>query len=603
LTPALRYAFAIGTSNAFLVGFEELFVVESSILMASSSFNPRKKAPGALPRVEAPIWATRPVEWPFTKIPLSMLAKLLKSSRVAGQQLGLIYQDGTASTNPDGSSASDGGSPFKAGVGGGQASTNASGSTGQQPQPASSQGVGDGSYFSGLMSRVLNTSGGATNAATTDDWLEAEQALSSKSNSFQTLRPPRCVAVANGWIVAIHEVSLPNNALLRFLSRWNVRRGVTSIDWVALPPPATPSAKIKHVFSDPTASHVFISADNGEAYYSSNRNNLTRLNGFGNADTKVVGNAQVGLTPNSYVTAIAWDKERGTEGSTKTILLGTNLGEIYEYSLTESATPSPGPTLLRQLGSTNAITGLSFERLRTGLVVLVSTRTGSQRTRLYSYAAQHSSSNFRFVVQDSNQNVQELPGTDSIAELILLQDHFALQTQFGIYYGAIDRNLPAAVSANVLVDAGLLRWEDILDSSPIASLALTPHHLVVLTEAHEVRFINWIAQKVIQKEVIEFHSDDALSSAEFMMDIRRPDQIWLRKGRSLVHISSSQEDRDVWKFTLQKCLTKLSPAGTVPEIGAPLTDDEKAQEALFDQAKTMCTVASQKVRFTLVSID
>jgi hypothetical protein len=227
---------------------------------------------------------------------------------------------------------------------------------------------------------------------------------------------------------------------------------------------------------------------------------------------------------------------------------------------------------------------------------LVSTRTGSQRTRLYSYAAQHSSSNFRFVVQDSNQNVQELPGTDSIAELILLHDHFALQTQFGIYYGAIDRNLPAAVSANVLVDAGLLRWEDILDSSPIASIALTPHHLVVLTEAHEVRFINWIAQKVIQKEIIEFHSDDALSTAEFMMDIRRPDQIWLRKGRSLVHISSSQEDRDVWKFTLQKCLTKLSPAGTVPEIGTPLTDDEKAQEALFDQAKTMCTVASQKVR-------
>lgn len=490
--------------------------------------------------------------------------------------MGLIYQDTTATTTtPGAEDLTDGSSPTKA--------------------PGASTQAGEGSYFSGLMSRVLNTSGGGTTSASTDDWLDAEQALSGKSNSFQTLRPPRCVAVANGWIVAIHEVSLPNHALLRFLSRWNVRRGVTSIDWVALPPAATPNAKIKHVFSDPTASHVFISADNGEAYYSSNRNTLTKLNGFGNADTKVVGSSQVGLTPNSYVTAVAWDKERGTEGSTKTILLGTNLGEIYEYSMSES-TPSPGPTLLRQLGSTNAITGLAFERLRTGLVVLVSTRTGSQRTRLYSYVAQHSSSNFRFVVQDANQQVQELPGTNDVAELILMHDHFALQTQFGIYYGSIDRNLPATVSANVLVDAGLLKWEDILDSSPIASLALTPHHIIVLTEANEVRFISWIAQKVIQKEAIEFHADDTLCAAEFLMDIRRPDQIWLRKGRSLIHISSTQEDRDVWKFTLQKCLSKMSLAGNVPpEIGAPLTDEEKAQESLFDQAKTMCTVASQKV--------
>ena len=89
----------------------------------------------------------------------------------------------------------------------------------------------------------------------------------------------------------------------------------------------------------------------------------------------------------------------------------------------------------------------------------------------------------------------------------------------------------------------------------------------------------------------------AVQGGEFLMDIRRPDQIWLRKGRSLIHISSSRrEDRDVLKFTLQKCLAKVhdrdgtshEKATRVMTVGSTLTDEEKAQEALFELAKTMC---------------
>jgi hypothetical protein len=137
---------------------------------------------------------------------------------------------------------------------------------------------------------------------------------------------------------------------------------------------------------------------------------------------------------------------------------------------------------------------------------------------------------------------------------------------------------------------------------------------VVLTESNEILFINRVAQKVIQKERVDYYNTAAgLSAAnldesavtgaagEFLMDIRRPDQIWLRRGRSLVHISSSQEDRDVWKFTLQKCLDMHVAEKTLlplppPRLGGLLTDEEKAQEALFEQAKSLCTNASQKVR-------
>lgn len=104
------------------------------------------------------------------------------------------------------------------------------------------------------------------------------------------------------------------------------------------------------------------------------------------------------------------------------------------------------------------------------------------------------------------------------------------------------------------------------------------------------------------------------------MDIRRPDQVWLRQGRSLIHFSSTDEGRDVWKFTLSKCLEKpkgqrgAAPSSTslvmspslsrsISGAGPVLTDEEKAQEALFEQAKNLCTNAAQKAVVTNIRAE
>jgi hypothetical protein len=400
---------------------------------------------------------------------------------------------------------------------------------------------------------------------------------------------------------------------------------------------------------------------------------------------------QIGMTPNTYITAVAWDKERGTEGSTKIILLGTSNGEIYEYGLTSSmasgmnsqthsnnsgsnsssnnntanfvyddtASTIPSlPVLLHKLvrtdGTNNAtvnhntvdisevdaaVTGIYFERLRTGLMVMVSTSGRQKRTRLYTFYSAHSSS-FRMVLADQQHtNLQELPGSIDFADLKYCNDHFALRTQTGIYYGTIDRSLsgPSIMSgsrSSMVIDSGILpyttRHKNGSNMIPV-SLALTPHHIVTLTEQNEIQFINRVAQKMIQKERIDMTLTTSVTAfeetatflgmnfGEFLMDIRRPDQIWLRKGRSLIHISSSQEDRDVWKFTLQKCLNMTIPSSATASVTSAatdptnyntalltsrslplprfgLSDEEKAQEALFEQAKNLCTNASQKVR-------
>ena len=130
-------------------------------------------------RSEDLLWATRPVEWPTSsRISKSTLVKLLKSSR-------------TLSHNQS------------------------------QKTAENVEGEGDGSYFSGFMNRVLNTS------HTTDtEWVEAEASLESQGNQIP-LRPPKCVGVSNGWIVAATELPITSSISLKLVSRWNVRRANT----------------------------------------------------------------------------------------------------------------------------------------------------------------------------------------------------------------------------------------------------------------------------------------------------------------------------------------------------------------------------------------
>ena len=586
------------------------------------------------------------------------------------------------------------------------------------------------SYFSGFMNRVLNTSGTPSAGDKHDANANTNVMMDNNSNNggSRPLRPPRnnCVATANGWIVAGLECPSPTGSL-RLISRWNVRRGSSADQWMALPPPMMGGggdphghARIQHIFVDPTGCHTIVSAHNGEAYYVHSSLRLPqKLAGFGpNADgtlpTTLTGiaatsvssnssvggggssaaakgkdNVQQGLSVGAYVTSVAWDRERGTEGSTKKILLGSNFGEIYEYALISPTSEDQeeamaAPLLLHRLPSDDApaaVTGLHLERLRTGLLILASTSGRNvPRARLYTFYSPHNSS-FRMALADQQHaTLVDIPGAVDFAELKVCSDHFGLRTAMGIYYGTIDRSQSSNVlvtgGRSMIAEAGILPYEDVQDiggsSTPqkssnnpppnISSLALTPHHMILLTDlpiadsiqhhhhyhGPEVHFINRVAQKVIQNERMDLlmHPSSSasqsansnnnnpfatssnalgenaiwLGAGELLMDVRRPEQVWLRQGRSLIHISSTQEDRDVWKFTLSKCLeapksgrasTSLaSSSSRIPSLsrsisgaGPTLTDEEKAQEALFEQAKNLCTNAAQKAVVTNVRAE
>jgi hypothetical protein len=558
--------------------------------------------------------------------------------------------------------------------------------------------------------------------------------------------------------------------------------------------------QIKHVFVDPTGCHTLLSAKNGEAYYiHSSMKVVMKLNGFGpscstttNTTTNTVttttsdnsGNSatssynatatggtaassscyggykpggtvneaisgvvngmscntvQVGLTPGSYVTAVGWDREYGTEGSTKRILLGTSMGELYEYILSAAAAaaatstttsvssahkrsksgevnsvmidegssgsggggnigdPMDCPVLLHRLSNTTATTtttssthsssnqarsrggwdgsavcGILFQRIMVGdsgsIVVIVSTGGLHCRTRLYTFrselsmtssltlrsafarssppsssAAAHKNKGGGGGGGRSSRSFIELPGSIEYADLCSCNDDsFALRTQTGLYFGTIERGAVSgsttslggttATTTGGIVNAGILTYDSLGSSSGgggggrnrgviPTSIGLTPHHFITLGSTQNVKFINRVAKRVIQEERVDWLSLSQTSTlesdvqygrgvrggvsvgaAELITDIRRPDQIWLRKERSLVHISSSCEDRDVWKYTLAQCITPtprhaggVATTTTTDEIisspGTLLNSEGKHIESQFEHAMHLCSNA------------
>ena len=825
------------SSGRFSSSHNDDDIIITKQLRSSSTSSAAQQSP--------PIWSARGVEWPLpSAVNHGTYRKWRKESKSLGAALGIKNSGIRLLDNTNGSSSSSSNKNNNSATSNNSSShNNHAGNQSQQQQhqqqlsSSSQNDTASTGYagLSGIMGRVLGASNttssgvgtaGASLASLTN---EIEQEDMNISVTRQVLPPKaKCVASANGWIVAVVECAHPppssssstssssssmmmhsntqqsqqsaystrgnsnssNNTAnntntplvtkngmpltslvppLRLISRWNVRRNTSAMgtdgnQLVPLPPPVRPIdnttdppnfGQIVHTFIDPTGCHILLSAKNGEAYYlHSTSKKVRKLSGFGpNPDgtytssssssssggynpgvamkdaigtsgPDAMSKVQTGLTPGSYVTAVGWDRDRGTEGSTKRIILGTSMGELYEYALVSpnaasskssssggggggsssfsggggeegggssksmlsafdaragelgmenEEEPIDSPVLLRRLnplmtgssgsvsttggsgggsvnnsatmadgGNTGAVGGILFQRMIGGVGGITNSDTGKEgggyvvvlasfggvhkHTRLFSFRSEPSSSNKELTLRSAflrsaqgggKGSFVELPGSVEFADLRSCNDGFAMRTETGIYYGTIERMASAVSIGGGVVDAGILSYESILGnggrggSCIPSSIGVTPHHFITLDSGNEVRFINRVYGKVIQKERVDWlsvsqsasgsdvHGGDA---AELLMDIRRPDQIWLRKGRSLVHISSSCEGRDIWKYTLARCIddNTLSSHPSSAVHGASGDDnvlqksDEKHIENQFEYAKSLCNNQSQK---------
>lgn len=331
----------------------------------------------------------------------------------------------------------------------------------------------------------------------------------------------------------------------------------------------------------------------------------------------------------------------------KSSAFDTKAGELG--AVDEGDEPIETPVLLRRLNATEgrntsgeggAVGGILFQRSIAGgiggltgrsssgnesagyVIALASTGGIHRHTRLHTFRSEPSTGVSSLTLRsafskqsegDGRGTFVELPGSVDFADLRSCNDGFAMRTETGVYYGTMERtasSISLGLGVGGIIDAGMLPYDSIFArrgggmTLVPASIGLTPHHFVTLSSTNEVRFINRVARKVIQQERVDWMSlsqssspDDSFGGgngvAELLMDIRRSDQIWLRKGRSLVHISSSCEDRDVWKFTLMKC---VEPVPSSQRGGANDSEvvEEKHVDSQFEHAKTLCINQQQK---------
>jgi hypothetical protein len=296
------------------------------------------------------------------------------------------------------------------------------------------------------------------------DWEKSSNKTNKKYKSRVILR----VATSNNVIV------IATNACS--ILRWNLADGSKEPEEIEISSKQEDS--IEHIFIDPTGNHVIISLKNLDNYYLNIRAQRPKK------ISKLAG----------LVECIAFDRQHATETSTKTFLVGTSNGMIYEMSLDNTGKEKTCVSVY-QLEQPVPITSIYFELLSgsksnvsfntdspsggggisgwsasaasaisgAGHAVLggqsnaVSSATGdgsarlfvmcatSSPTRMYHFIGGPSFSQlFADYVQSGTTSFTELPGEIRRAELYCYSkslqtraQNFALMTEMGIYHGSL----------------------------------------------------------------------------------------------------------------------------------------------------------------------
>jgi len=359
--------------------------------------------------------------------------------------------------------------------------------------------------------------------------------------------------------------------------RWNMEGGA-DCDEVELS--KKPDDNIKHIFVDPSGHHVIAALKNGESYYLHSRSSKAKK------ISKLQGSIE----------AVGFDKDRVSESSTKSFLVGTSTGRLYEM-VYESTGKEKVCQLVHQLdeSSTGGITSIYFETFSSGdgddVTVLenfsqpgedgasVSTSrsiksgrrifvlcTTSSPTRLYHFLGGPSFSQlFHDYKLSGASSFVELPGSVERSELLFCKQDgvdrnqsFSLLTKQGMYHGSVLLNNTSTSSDEVLTEAGMTAFahrQHQQRRSPISVLMTEFHFLLLYADALVVQ--SRISGEVQQEEnlflLLTSSSEDSGEAIAMVKDAER-NSFWLVTTTSLFQIEVSHEDRLAWQMYLDKAV-------------------------------------------------
>ena len=300
------------------------------------------------------------------------------------------------------------------------------------------------------------------------------------------------------------------------------------------------------IFIDPTGAHAIISMDNGDNYYAPSTSRKARM---------------LHKLKGVIVESVSWDKMAASEESTKSILVGSVGGSIYEL-VVEHAKERIFKEVYK-LKDNIPICGLQFEQFPTlpndppKFFVMAAT---ARPTRYYQFIGGPTFEELfaGYKIPDQEAFI-ELPSQLAYSELHFFTKYleeransFALLTEVGVYYGNLQFG-SQGTGDKVITDYALLPYPehtlsgaDVKSEAPI-SMAETEFHFLLLY-SDRLLVINKLSNGLAFEEEL---SADGLQKHGLVRDVARG-VIWLHSGDKIYQVMVTNEDRDVWRLYLAK---------------------------------------------------
>ncbi|KAL9601709.1 MAG: hypothetical protein Q9219_002320 [cf. Caloplaca sp. 3 TL-2023] len=360
-----------------------------------------------------------------------------------------------------------------------------------------------------------------------------------------------------------------NNVLILALSTGRILRidldSPGDIDDIDLPKRPQEIGLIRHMFLDPSASHLIITTTQGDNYYLHTQSRqpkaLTRLKGV-------------------RIETIAWNPSLPT-ASTREILIGASDGNLYEVYI------EPSNEFYRREEKyikavykipDASITGLWVDVVpekpdsRT-IVIATTTRLFQFSGRIGRPGQEGSGSIFSKLFETETPAIHEVPPEIKQVPSALSvspdppngftangdesQRSYAWLSAQGILYGKLRTNEPSSTtSPNIFSNSKMLQRHKIPASEKSSSRkrsALDPIAGVLLTQWHVLSFVEGrivaarrLDEKIIYDQVVLEPTDTLLCLASD----QKKNTFWLFTTQEIYEIVVTDEDRDVWKVML-----------------------------------------------------
>ena len=384
----------------------------------------------------------------------------------------------------------------------------------------------------------------------------------------------------------------------QYLIRWNMDSGEEPEEFNLMK--KVGNHNIERLFLDPSGSHLIIVASNA----SSGAENFYMHSSYKKIRT-------LHKTKGVHICSVAWNKNEGTELSSKSILIGGRNGDIYEASLDENnrdkffrkvyqLTESPGIVCGMEWEAFHTTNGVNDEEAAKYFVMIAT----AEPSRHYHFIGGPTFTDLFKQYEDmGHDKFNEVPGNLPYGELHFYADQldmradsFAILTQIGVVNGAFmfgsqsfgdtvvkDSNLLKYPKKNSNMygfdDDGNMMNSDVLsgtggsgggndgmsenrkrnfttadplnNAGPIPlSMAITKFHFLFLYEDRIVA-VSRLSQKT---KVMSDKTLDAEYIGPVKSLVRDPvgNRLWLYTATSLYQILFEREDRDVWQLYLEQ---------------------------------------------------